>query len=304
MSKHPHFASRLALTLCLAGALPSAAHAASTVETFASYSPVTRSLPYSFLGVSNGITYTSPSWAAYQANTVAALMAGATAGGAIGTPGRFQALNKTVFTMYETTATPFHSWLGNTAPTGAFAGEYGTVVRDAVKVVSDVNFTLADVLYRYSDDEFGTFGSSLRGLGARFGTGLVGRDANGNLITTSTGTAAGDAAIQLRELYFAGIDIASTDGIENSPEQWAASGKTPRDYWDFINAKYGPAQGGDYEFSNTWSLRVGGVTLASDVFSGSIVAVPEPGTWALLILGFGVIGGAMRQRGRRSPALA
>ena len=27
-------------------------------------------------------------------------------------------------------------------------------------------------------------------------------------------------------------------------------------------------------------------------------AVPEPGTWALLILGFGAIGGAMRRKGR------
>lgn len=44
-------------------------------------------------------------------------------------------------------------------------------------------------------------------------------------------------------------------------------------------------------------LRQNGVTLASDTFAGKIVAVPQPGTWAMLILGFGVIGGAMRRRG-------
>lgn len=304
MTANSKLTTRAAIAFGLACAIPTAVQGATTVETYASYSPVTRSLPYSFLGVSNGNTYTSPSWTTYQTNVIAALMAGNISGGAVGTPGRFEALNKSVFTMYETTATPFNSWLGNNAPTGAFAGEYGTVVRDAVRVISDTSFTLADVIYRYSDDEFGTFSGSLRGLGARFGTGLVGRDVNGNLITTSTVTAAGDAAIQLRELYFARIDISSTDGIENSPEQWAASGKTPADYWRFINAKYGPGQGGDYEFSNTWFVRVGGVVLASDTFAGKIVAVPEPGTWALMILGFGVVGASLRRRGERALSLA
>jgi hypothetical protein len=37
-------------------------------------------------------------------------------------------------------------------------------------------------------------------------------------------------------------------------------------------------------------------------FSASTVAVPEPGTWALMLLGFGGIGMAMRRR--RRPALA
>jgi hypothetical protein len=39
-----------------------------------------------------------------------------------------------------------------------------------------------------------------------------------------------------------------------------------------------------------------------DDLSLSITAVPEPATWAMMILGFGVIGGALRRRQR--PALA
>lgn len=35
-----------------------------------------------------------------------------------------------------------------------------------------------------------------------------------------------------------------------------------------------------------------------------VTAVPEPSTWAMLILGFGAVGGAMRQRRRASLALA
>lgn len=41
-------------------------------------------------------------------------------------------------------------------------------------------------------------------------------------------------------------------------------------------------------------LRVGGVS--------TVAAVPEPGTWAMMLLGFGGIGVAMRRSRRRSPA--
>jgi hypothetical protein len=33
-------------------------------------------------------------------------------------------------------------------------------------------------------------------------------------------------------------------------------------------------------------------------------AVPEPGTWAMMILGLGVVGGALRRRGSRAPSRA
>ncbi len=41
-----------------------------------------------------------------------------------------------------------------------------------------------------------------------------------------------------------------------------------------------------------------------DNFSLSIAAVPEPGTWAMMILGFGLIGGALRTRKRAVLAVA
>ena len=35
----------------------------------------------------------------------------------------------------------------------------------------------------------------------------------------------------------------------------------------------------------------------------TITAIPEPATWALLLAGFGAVGGAVRRRPRRAPAL-
>jgi hypothetical protein len=42
----------------------------------------------------------------------------------------------------------------------------------------------------------------------------------------------------------------------------------------------------------------------SGVGTGIVTAVPEPATWAMLIAGFGAVGGAMRIRRRRDLALA
>ena len=55
---------------------------------------------------------------------------------------------------------------------------------------------------------------------------------------------------------------------------------------------------------NTFQINVrnGGqnIGVVAGVFSGSFAAaVPEPGAWALLIVGFGTVGGAMRAAGRR-----
>ena len=70
------------------------------------------------------------------------------------------------------------------------------------------------------------------------------------------------------------------------------------------------------DFNNNWMLfnsdagpflfSVNDVSVAPDgliqVLSGQIQAVPEPATWAMMLLGFGGIGMAMRRR--RRPAVA
>lgn len=49
---------------------------------------------------------------------------------------------------------------------------------------------------------------------------------------------------------------------------------------------------------NSW------IFLSEIEFYGSSAAVPEPATWAMMLLGFGVVGGAMRRRARTSVSFA
>lgn len=54
-------------------------------------------------------------------------------------------------------------------------------------------------------------------------------------------------------------------------------------------------------FTGRWSSGSSETTFIS--YNGSLPAVPEPASWALMILGFGAVGGAMRRRQRVPFAL-
>jgi len=57
--------------------------------------------------------------------------------------------------------------------------------------------------------------------------------------------------------------------------------------------------------AGTYTLTVGGTRGLTGAFGGNVAfntaAVPEPGTWAMMLLGFGAVGFAMRRR--RQPVL-
>ncbi len=52
--------------------------------------------------------------------------------------------------------------------------------------------------------------------------------------------------------------------------------------------------------SNIGALRLRSGTNAFETDNFAIAAVPEPATWAMLVLGFGLLGGAMRTRTRQA----
>lgn len=60
---------------------------------------------------------------------------------------------------------------------------------------------------------------------------------------------------------------------------------------------------GSFDSSGTLSFLTGR-PVVSQTFSGvlNVAAVPEPATWAMMIFGFGVVGGAIRSRRRRLQA--
>jgi PEP-CTERM motif len=63
---------------------------------------------------------------------------------------------------------------------------------------------------------------------------------------------------------------------------------------------------GTYKYYDFYSLGTGGNAAPGNVLLGGLVltpsAVPEPGTWAMMLLGFGAVGAAMR-RNRKKLAL-
>lgn len=296
MLRSPRLTGRMVAAFVLAG-LPAVAHSASTIEVFANYSPTART------GTIMDIQYTSPSFAAYQANVMNALINGLSEGGPADSPTRFQPIERRIFSVYETTPTPFVSWLGDTSPDGAFAGELGTTIREALRVESDTAFSFADVSYRYQDDQGSDFTLSFADLGFRFSDRFVGRLADGTLVTTSTGSTAGDTAIDIVALYYLGLGFINAAAPPPTIAEFEASGMTPEEYFATVNALY---VGDPYSFSNTYVLRVDGATLATERFAGSIVEagapVPEPASWAMMLAGFGLVGGALRSPWRRTAA--
>jgi hypothetical protein len=57
---------------------------------------------------------------------------------------------------------------------------------------------------------------------------------------------------------------------------------------------------------NLWPRLAGGLTSIADFApdNATLAAAPEPAAWGLMILGFGLLGGAMRRHRRTQPAAA
>jgi hypothetical protein len=273
--------------------MSSAASAADSVEVLENYSPVRVAIP----GQPGQFYYQSPSFTAYRDNVMQGLIQGLTAFGPEGSPTRFEAFDKNVYSVFETTGTPFNSWLGDTSPSGAYAGEFGTHVRASVRVHSDTPFTIDDVLYSYVDDQGTNFSRTFGALNFSFSSTFVGKTAGGDLLDS-----AADARLQpIVALYFFGFTNINVNGRQ-TPAHFAASGQSFRDFYGTIDQLY---VNDPYTFRDSYALIRNGQTVAIDALAGDIVqGIPEPQSWALMIAGFGLAGAGIRRARVTTPRYA
>jgi hypothetical protein len=115
-------------------------------------------------------------------------------------------------------------------------------------------------------------------------------DASGSVITIRT-------IKGLKDLDFTSIDL---DGLFAFTPDFGAPGHEPNESWSLFTALIG---------AGVHTINVHGTVIATSSvdaasYGGTInlsaVAVPEPGTWALMIMGFGGAGAMLRSRRRQA----
>jgi hypothetical protein len=128
--------------------------------------------------------------------------------------------------------------------------------------------------------------------------------------------AGGVANFALGEVTRLGLDYGSADAYNTFILSFLNGAVETYTGQDIINAglangdQSAPRTNGRVVFSNltnpivSLSLRSSQNSLEVDNLS-RVAAVPEPGTWALMLVGFGAVGFSMRRRGQRHlPAMA
>jgi hypothetical protein len=152
--------------------------------------------------------------------------------------------------------------------------------------------------------------------GDEIGLGLVGDPSNQNEIYSGQNGGPG-GYIQLDVSQLLGIASGATFSMDSTTlgEQWAvygsntdaAAGGTWVNGSLGLNDEGSHALGGwgTYQYYNFLSLGTNGQAFGNVLLSSFAVtpSVPEPATWAMMLLGFGAVGFAMR-RNRKSMGLA
>ena len=111
-----------------------------------------------FVDGTPGYEEASPNFAAYEANVITGLEEGGQAVGPSGLPSSFTPTAQTSFSYTDIIGTAFHSWMGNPAPTGVYANEFGTFLRTSVLVTSSQPFTLKRTCTRAIAIQMGPIG--------------------------------------------------------------------------------------------------------------------------------------------------
>ncbi len=258
------------------------------------------------------------SFDAYGANALGAMLDGETSrGGDIAdTPTAFNANAGHLIKFTDILATEFPSWRMNFSPTGAFANEMGTWWRVGLRIEDADPFKLANVLI----DQSNPFFSSTRSLADVVKNeypegGFSWRTAIGIYYGADGVRGTADDVV---------CDSSSCDPFTQPLNlvAWRGWGKsdyiTTQDFLDIFGgdpaALYADAvryySGGYGDFTPPFTWRFGysvygddGALEAAKTFTGVITGVPEPDSWAMLVVGFGLAGAMLRRRRSRQTSM-
>jgi hypothetical protein len=219
----------------------------------------------------------SPSFSTAEANAVQGMMNGGVATGS--GPGAFTPQSNV--TSAQVVVTGFNSWLGVAGPTGAYAAELGNRMTFAVSVIGSPTsmFSISQMSFNATSTDPGNALAFGNAAGAyNYGTGYVGVlfGADGKLGGGDDTLVTSGPNTQLVDALFgrgSGNSFAALCPGCTLAQQQAAIDDV---------AAY---PGSPFTFTGTY-------TIGSDSGSGTfnIAAVPEPSTWAMMILGFAGIG--------------
>ena len=237
----------------------------------------------------------SPSYAGYVTNAIGALHDGDSTRGDPSLPTYYAAQSNVK--ADEVIVTGFPSWHGKADPGAvfgpSFANELGNRMLFGLKVDGGGQ--------QFSISQLSFNGTSSNGLlDFSFGTGSY------NYSHDYEGVLAGpDGKLWTADDIFvtSGPNTQLVDGLVgrgsgNSMDAYCP-GCTTGQMQSAIEAAADQFHG-DTTFTGTYHLHVGQAVFGSGTFN--IAAVPEPATWATMILGIGMIGATMRRRRALAPA--
>jgi PEP-CTERM motif len=130
-------------------------------------------------------------------------------------------------------------------------------------------------------------------------------DNSANITETTNGLTifSSDVAPGLKFAYAAGFDILS---LTNGGAQPGGCSQNAGQFCSFISNVSGPVASSNFalELGNPFNSSADAHFATSVSITELSGAVPEPATWAFMILGFGMVGGAMRSRQRTAVRVA
>lgn len=251
-------------------------------------------------------TFGSPSFDPAAQNQFNAVRAGASSAGTAGTPTYYQAISGPV-AYGANIATNFNSWMGNANPGPGFGSELGNRIHYGIQINGNgTQFSISQLSLQFDGNgtgdpfdynfgqgyQYSAYGSGgggyvgiLKGLDGIVGT------ADDVFITSGADTQLVDALIGR------GSGIADAVYCGAVPDTSGPCGAANQSY---IDAEIAALQGlGFTQLTGNYSLlnaNGGAIATGSATVVFAAAGVPEPATWAMMIMGFGFIGASLRRR--------